>query len=50
MMQRIFGYFEPFSRNVWVWQTDGRTDILVEHAMLNCIAQLKMSDYSNISY
>ena len=45
MVQSMFRYFEPFSRDSLVWQTDrrtdGRADSLTTYAVLLSVAQQK---------
>jgi len=48
MVQSISRYLEPFRRDSRVWQTDGRTDILVANAALNYVARLKTDKIEQI--
>ena len=41
MVQNVFRYLEPFTRDSRVCRTDGRTDILTANAALNYVVQPK---------
>jgi len=34
-VQKLFRYLEPFRRDLRVWRTDRRTDIIIENAAFN---------------